>query len=136
MIPMERSDLVILMEGGYLYLRMGRFDEARDVFEGVAVLAPETEIPLVAVGSVFFAQTKFDQAVQAYKKALALKPASAFARAYLGEALYFKGKKEEALAELRKASDLEPSGQSGDFARSLLEAIQKGFVPPGHATQH
>jgi tetratricopeptide (TPR) repeat protein len=136
MVPVERDDLVVLMEGGYLLLRMGRFDQAKEVFEGVSVLAPNTEVPLVATGSVFFAQMKYDQAIQHYKKALAVKPDSAFAHAYLGESLFFRGKKEEAIVSLEKASALEPTGKSGDFARALLEAIKKGYVPPGMMTQH
>jgi superkiller protein 3 len=136
MVNVERDDLVVLMEGGYLLLRMGRFDQAREVFDGVSVLAPNTEVPLVATGSIFFAQMKYDMAIQHYKKALGVKPDSAFAHAYLGEALYFKGKKDEAVAALEKASQLEPDGKSGDFARALLDAIKSGYVPPGQMTQH
>lgn len=116
------------MEGGYVYLRMGRFEEAREVFEGVSILAPESEIPLVAMGSVFFAQLKYDQAIRCYKKALGLKSDSAFARAYLGESLLFKGKTDEAVKELEKASMLDSEGKSGDFARALLAAVKKGFA--------
>lgn len=136
MVPLKREDLITLMEGGYIYLGMGRLEQAREVFEGVACLAPESEVPLVAIGSVHFAGKKFDQAIQCYKKALAVKPDSPFVRAYLGEALFFKGKKGEALAELEKASMLDPNGKSGDFARSLLEAIKNGFVPPGQTVAH
>lgn len=133
MIPISRDDLIVLMEGGYIYLRTGRFEEAREVFEGVAVLAPESDVPLVAMGSVYFAQFKFDQAIRVYKKALTLRPDSAFARAYLGESLFFNGKKETAIKELEKASGLDPQGKSGDFARALLGAIQQGYTPPGQA---
>ena|SRR3989338_318650 len=136
MIAMAREDLIVLMEGGYICLRMGRFDQAREVFEGVSILAPDTEVPLVAIGSVYFSQMKYDQAVQFYKKALALKPDSPFARAYMGETLFFKGKKEEAVAELEKASHLDPQGKSGDFARALLDAIKNGFAPPGQVVHH
>jgi tetratricopeptide (TPR) repeat protein len=136
MVPVERDDLVVLMEGGYLLLRMGRFDAAREVFDGVSVLAPATEVPFVATGSVFFAQMKYDQAIQHYRKAIALKPDSAFAHAYLGESLFFKGKKDEAVVALEKASAIEPTGKSGDFARALLEAVKNGYVPPGQMTQH
>ncbi len=136
MVPMVREDLIVMMEGGYIYLRMGRFEEARDVFEGVTVLAPDTEVPLVALGSVYFAQMKYDQAIQIYKKALLVRPNSAFARAYLGESLFFKGKRDEAVSELEKANQLEPAGKSGDFARALLEAIKNGFAPPGQLVHH
>lgn len=136
MVSVERDDLVVLMEGGYLLLRMGRFEAAREVFEGVSILAPKTEVPFVASGSVYFAQMKYDQAIQQYKKALSVNPESAFALAYLGESLFFKGKKDEATEMLEKASGLEPAGKSGDFARALLEAIKNGYVPPGAMTQH
>ncbi len=136
MVPIAREDLIILMEGGYLYLRMGRFQEAREVFEGVSVLAPESDVPLVALGSVYFGQMKYDLAIKNYRKALGVKPDSAFARAYLGESLFFKGLKDEALTELQKAATLEPTGKSGDFARTLMDAIHKGFAPPGMMVKH
>ena len=81
MIPMPREDLIVMMEGGYIYLRMGRYEEARDVVEGISVLAPDSDIPLVALGGVFFAQMKYDQAIKTYQRALKIKPDSAFARA-------------------------------------------------------
>lgn len=130
MVPMERQDLVLLMEAGYVYMGMGRFDEAREVFEGISVLSPASEIPLVALGTAHFATKQFDRAVAFYKKALNLKGDSPFARAYLGEALIFKGKKSEGIKELEKASLLDPSGTAGEFARSLMEAVKNGFVPP------
>src|SRR3989338_7659536 len=113
---MDRQTLLILMEGGYIYLGMGRFQEAREGFEGVAGLAPENEIPLVAIGTSLFAQLKFDQAIRAYRKAVAVKKDSSFAHAYLGEALFFRGRNDEAVQELEKASSLDPGGTAGDFA--------------------
>ena len=132
MVPIDRQDLIILMETGYIYLGMGSFTEALEVFEGVSLLAPESEIPWVAIGTVYFARMQYDKALRSYQKALALKSDSSFARAYLGEALFFKGKKREALSELEKASMLDPAGTAGDFARSLRQAIKGGFSPPAH----
>ncbi|QQR79675.1 MAG: tetratricopeptide repeat protein [Deltaproteobacteria bacterium] len=131
MIEVSREDLVLMMESGFIYLRLGKFAEALDVFEGVLALSPESEVPVVAIGSVYFGQMKYDQAITHYKKALKKKSDSAFARAYLGESLFFIGKKEEALSELEKASMLEPQGKSGDFARVLMDAIKNGYTPPG-----
>lgn len=136
MIPIPRESLVILLEGGYIYLRMGKFEEAREVFEGISALTPESEVPLVALGSVFFAQMKYDQAIRWYKKALAIKEDSAFAHAYLGETLLFKGKAVEARKELEKASELDPKGHSGNFARALLDAVKKGFAEVEKMRQH
>ena len=59
MIHVERDDLVILLEAGYIYLAMRKFTEAKNIFEGVSVLAPKHDIPIVAIANVYFAQTKF-----------------------------------------------------------------------------
>jgi tetratricopeptide (TPR) repeat protein len=129
MIQVPSEDLRILMEAGYLYLAMQKFQEAKELFEGVVTLAPKSEVPLVALGNVFCVQGKFDQAIKTYEKALELDGKSAFALAYLGEALFFKGDKEKAVKTLEEASKLDPKEKSGDFARSLLDLISKGFIP-------
>ncbi len=129
MITIPNEDLKLLMEAGYLYVGMKRFNEAKEVFEGIAALAPKSEIPLVALGNVYAVQSKFDQAIKIYEKGLELEPDSAFATAYLGEAYFFKGESKKATEILNKASKLDPKGKSGDFARALLELIKKGFTP-------
>lgn len=129
MIQVPSEDLRILMEAGYLYLGMQRFQEAKELFEGVVVLAPQSEVPMVALGNVYCVQGKFDQAIKTYEKALEIEAKSAFAKAYLGEALFFKGDKERAHEALEEASRLDPQGKSGEFARSLLDLIKKGFTP-------
>lgn len=130
MVPMENDDLIVMMEAGYVYLGMQKFKEAKAVFEGATVLAPESEVPFVALGSVFFAQEKFDQAISWYKKALKKNPKSSFAKSYYGEALIFKGKREQALDALNEAIQMDPKGQSGIFAQALVDAVKEGFVPP------
>lgn len=129
MIQVPSEDLRILLESGYLYLGMQRFKEAKEVFEGVVALTPKSEVPLVALGNVYCVQAKFDQAIKTYKEALEVDPQSAFATAYLGEALFFKGEKDKAVEVLEKASKMDADGKSGDFARSLLDLIKKGFTP-------
>lgn len=129
MIAIDRSNLGVMMEAGYIYLGMQRFKEARDVFEGVISMAPDSEIPLVALGSVDFCQGKFTNAIRNYKKAIKINPEGIYAQAYMGEALFFMGKKEEALKQLEEVHKKDPSGKAGDFARALLDAIRKGWTP-------
>jgi tetratricopeptide (TPR) repeat protein len=129
MIDVPTEDLRLMLEGGYLYLAMKRFKEAREVFEGVCALAPESDVPLVALGNLHFVESKFDQAIKTYRKALEQVPKSAFAKSYLGEALFFNKKEEEGIKVLEEASKMDPHGKSGDFARSLLDLIRKGFNP-------
>lgn len=118
-----------MMEAGYIFLGMQRFKEAKEVFEGVAVLKPESEIPFVALGGVSFCQGKLKEAAAFYKKALQKAPESIYGKAYLGETLYFAGEKSKALALLKEVDEKEPNGPVGDFARALLDAIHKGFTP-------
>ncbi|MBI4412428.1 MAG: tetratricopeptide repeat protein [Deltaproteobacteria bacterium] len=129
MIDVPRDDMVMMLEAGYLYLAMGKYTEAKQIFEGVSVLAPKHEVPRVGLGNVLFAQKKFLPAIRVLKEALKLKADSAFAHAHLGEALLFHGKKGEALEELKTAAELEPKGKAGDFARSLTELINMGYDP-------
>jgi len=128
-VEVETENQRIMLEAGYLYLSMQRFKDAQAVFEGVSVLAPNSEVPLVGLGNVFFVQHKFEEAIKIYEKALKLVPDSAFALAYLGESLFFSGKADKSRAMLNKASTLDPQGKSGDFARALLELVNKGFNP-------
>jgi tetratricopeptide (TPR) repeat protein len=128
MIELEKEHLGAMMEAGYIYMNMRRFREARELFEGLAILAPESELPYVALGNCDFCDGKVAKAVKHYKKALKMSPDSAFARVYLGEALFFAGEKEEALGLLKDVAR-GTEGGANDFAKALLEAIDKGFDP-------
>jgi len=129
MISMASEHLALLMETGYIYLGMQRYKEAKEVFEGVASLKQESEIPLVALAGVFFCQGKLKEAIRIYNKALKLSPDSIYGKAYLAEALFFDGNKKEACSFLKEVDHAEPKGPVGDFARALLDAIEKGFTP-------
>lgn len=126
---MERKDLVVLIEAGYIYLGMQRFKEASEVFEGLCVLSPESEVPMVALGSVAFCQGDFSKAMTHYRKALTIDPKSLFAKVYLGEAMFFSGKRNEAMDLLVEVHDADPTGAAGGFAKALLDAIHHGFTP-------
>ena len=129
MINIDRSYLGLMMEAGYILLGMQRYKEAKEVFEGVTVMAPDSDIPLVALGSVEFCQGKFPLALKNYKTALKKDPKSTYAKAYMGEALFFMGKKKEAVETLAKISKSDKDGRAGDFAIALLDAINNGFDP-------
>jgi tetratricopeptide (TPR) repeat protein len=129
MIDIPRDDLVLMLEAGYIYLAMGKFTEARQIFEGLTALAPKHDVPRVALANVLFAQKKFLPAIRTLKEAIKINKESAFAHAHLGEALLFYGKKELALESLQEALRLDPKGKCGDFARSLTELINQGYSP-------
>lgn len=129
MIDMQRKDLALMMECGYILVGMQRFKEARHIFEGIGVMAPESEIPVVAIGSVAFCEGKFKEAIKYYKKALKLNGESHFAKAYLGEAHFFLGNTGLAKQSLEDVVRDDTDGKAAAFAKSLLDAMNQGFTP-------
>lgn len=133
MLDIPRDDFVLMLEAGYIYLAMGKFAEARQIFEGVIGLAPKHEVPQVALANVLFAQRKYLPTIRILKEAIRLNPKSAFAHVHLGEAFLFYGKRDEAFQELEAATKLEPRGKTGDFARSLTQLMKDGYDPTKYA---
>jgi len=133
LVPLARREAMILLEAGYLWLDMGQYEKAREVFAGAALLMPKSEVPQLALGSLEFAQGRHDKALQAYRAAQRLAPSSALPRAHAGEALLFMGKVPEALKEFKAAMDLEPEGDGARLAQALLEAKDAGALPPAAA---
>ena len=130
LVPLSKQQAMILLEAGYLWLDMGHFDKARDVFAGAATLMPKSEVPQLALGTLEFSQGRYDKALQAYRAAQRLAPSSSLPRAHCGEALLFMGKVEEALKELKAAQQVEPKGDGARLAQALLEAKEAGVLPP------
>ena len=126
MVPVSRQTAVVLLEAGYLWMDMGEFGKAREIFAGAAALMPKSEVPQLALGTLEFVQGKHDKALQAYRAAQRLAPTSGLPRAHAGEALLFMGKLSEAVKELKAALEIEPEGDGAKLARALLEAKEAG----------
>ena len=120
-VTVSNEELSLLLEAGFIYRDRNKFQEARDVFEGVQALLPQNEVIDVALGTVEFHQGHFDAAIKHYAKALEKNARSAYAYAHLGEAYLFKLKKQEARRYLSKAIELDPRGDYGRLARTLVE---------------
>lgn len=129
-VPVARQQAMILLEAGYIWLEMGKFDKAKDIFTGAAALMPKSEVPQLALGALEFAQGRHDKALQAYRAAQRLAPNSSLPRAHAGEALLFMHKVPEAMKELKAAMELEPESDGARFARALVEAKEVGALPP------
>lgn len=134
LVPTPRSDAMLLLEAGYLWMDMGKFDKARDIFMGAAQLMPKSEVPQLALGTLEFAQGNHERALQSYRAAQKLAPKSGLPRAHAGEVLFFMGKTAEALKELKAAKDVEPKGDGAQLAQALLEAHEAGALPPQQKT--
>lgn len=130
LVPTSRADAMLLLEAGYLWMDMGKFDKARDIFAGAAQLMPKSEVPQLALGTLEFAQGHHEKALQSYRAAQKLAPKSSLPRAHAGEVLFFMGKANEALKELKAAQDVEPRGDGAKLAKALMDAHEAGALPP------
>ena len=118
-IVASKDEMALMMEAGFIYRDAGKFEEAREIFRGMRALAPKSEVPEVALGTVSFQAREFDDAVAHYQEALKLNPRSAYAYAHLGEAELFRMDKKTARDYLKKALELDPKGEFGKMARAL-----------------
>jgi tetratricopeptide (TPR) repeat protein len=130
LVPLSRHQAQIMLEAGYVWMDMGQFDKAKQIFQGAAALMPKSEVPQLALGTLEFAQGRHDKALQAYRSAQKLAPRSSLPRAHAAEALLFLGKVDEAMKEIRAALDVEPNGDGARLAQALLEARESGALPP------
>ena len=130
LIPVTKQQAMVMLEAGYLWMDMGKYDHARDLLQGAAALMPKSEVPQLALGTLEFVQGRHEKALQAYRSAQKLAPRSALPRAHAGEALLFMGKVPEAMKELKAALDVEPKGEGAKLAQALIEAKEAGALPP------
>jgi tetratricopeptide (TPR) repeat protein len=126
-LNVKQGEPALLMEAGYLLLELNKFQEAEEVFNGVAALLPASEVPHVALGNLYFSQGRWNQALKAHKDALKVRPDSALANAHMGEVLLFMKKPDEAVKALQKAQSMSgDDSNAAEFAKSLLEAHEMG----------
>lgn len=114
------EELQVLLEAGFVYREAGSFDHARDIFQGVRSLRPQSEIPEIGLGTVAFHQGKFDLARKHYLRALERNPDSAWAQAHLAELSLFERNKDKAREHADEAVRLDPSGPFGQMARDVV----------------
>ena len=125
-IPMPQRDGILMLEAGYFLLEMRQYPQAEQVFQGLAALAPHSEMPLIALGGLYHAMGHFGPCLKAHEKAAAINPQSGTAYAGMGEALMFLDRFDEALKVLDKAIDLDPEGPAALFAAALKDAHNNG----------
>lgn len=130
LVPTTKMQAMLMLEAAYLWMDLGKIDNARELLNGAAVLMPKSEVPQIALGTLEFNQGHHDKALQVFRRAQQLAPKSPLPRAHCGEALLFLGKTNEAMKELKAAIDLDPESDGAKFAQSLIEAKESGALPP------
>ncbi|MCS6884704.1 MAG: tetratricopeptide repeat protein [Acidobacteriota bacterium] len=119
----SQEEIDFLMEAGFIYRDAGRYEEAREVFTGVSLLRPNSEVPQVAIGTTLFVEGKLDECIEIYEEALKKNPESAYAYAHLGEAFFMKKEFDRAREALIRAVELDPEGAFGKMAEAILDVL-------------
>ncbi len=119
-IDPSAEELHVLLEAAFLYRDAGSLDQARDIFQGVRSLRPQSDVPEVGLGAVAFRQGNFGLARKHYQRALERNPASAFAQAHLAELSLFERDKAQAREHATEALRLDPDGPFGAMAREVV----------------
>jgi tetratricopeptide (TPR) repeat protein len=130
LVPMTKQQAMLMLEAAYLWMDLGKWDNARELLAGATVLMPKSEVPQLALGSLEFNQGHFDKALQVFRRAQQLAPRASLPRAHAGETLLFLGKVNEAMKDLKAALDLEPGSDGAKFAEALIAAKETGALPP------
>jgi tetratricopeptide (TPR) repeat protein len=110
---------------GTIYLKLGRYGLAHDVFERVLAHDPRNIPALLGAGDALSILGRAEDAIAVYQRVLALDANNAVAQFGLGNALAQLGRDGEARAAFERAVALMP--QNAVFHRALAEAAR--FVP-------
>jgi predicted Zn-dependent protease len=123
-VKTDDEELRVMLESGLVLREAGRFDEAEKIFLGVRELAPQSDVPLVALSSVAARRGNFDEAMRLCQEALRLEPSSIFARVNRAEILLYQKKGEEAETDLREIIEQNPESPHARSAQSLLDVAR------------
>jgi len=113
---------------GYNFYQQGKFEEAKRMFEGLAVIEPDSFYGYAGLGALALAKEPpdLDSALTNLRKAVELNPNEASIHANLGEALLRQAKLQEAVAEFHKAIELDPEKKDGgaNRARAIITGLK------------
>ena len=107
-----------LMGAGAAYLALGRFTEAKAVYDALMPHAPRYTTGWLNLGLCELQLRQFDRAIQALQTATAQRPDAPLPWLWLGKTYEVSGRPTEAAAALQKANQLSP-GIVEAFAQSM-----------------
>ncbi len=117
------DELRAVLEAGFLLRDVMRYGEAATVFQGVAALRPDLELPVLGLASVLVRQGDLTRAQELCESVLVRFPDSLYAQVQLGEILIYRGARQEGEERLR--SVIAEGGDSPHVvtAQALLDTL-------------
>lgn len=117
------QELRVVLEAGFLLRDVMRYEEAAAVFQGVAALRPDLELPTLALASVLIRQGELARAQALCEDVLTRHPDSLHARMQQGEILLYRGRREEGEAILRAVVADGGDSPHAVTAQALLDTV-------------
>ena len=96
---------------GFSLYEQGRYEDAKVIFQGLAMLDPKEGYYRTALGAVYLAQEDIVMAEQCFNAAIALNDKEIASFVNRGEVYLRQGKILEAAYDFKKAVELDPEGK-------------------------
>jgi len=108
---------------GYNFFSEGRLEEAKKIFEGLAVLDPNHPYVQTMLGAIYQRMKQYDRAIVRYTFALKLHPNDVCALTNRGEIYLMLGRFTEAADDLKRALQLDSQKKTPAAYRARLLSI-------------
>jgi len=121
-----------LLQTGFRFYQQGRFVEAKNIFEGLAVLDENNAYVHGILGSIYQKAGDDEAAIGSYNTAIRLFHKDVSSLVNRGELFLKAGKFQEAAEDFSKAIQLDPGKRNSASNRArLLVAITRDALKPG-----
>jgi|SRR3990172_3394907 len=119
---LDADQIASVLVSGHNFFCEGRLEEAKNIFEGLAVLDPKNPYVHSMLGAVYQRMQQYEPAIFCYTTALEIFPSDISALTNRGEIYLNLGRFEEAANDLKKAIELDPEKKHPSANRARLLA--------------
>ncbi|MCI0415217.1 tetratricopeptide repeat protein [bacterium] len=117
------AQMASVLECGHNFFSEGRLEEARKIFEGLAVLDPNHPYIHTMLGAVYQRMEQYDTALIRYTLALKLYPHDIYALTNRAEIYLMLGKFPEAAADLKQVLELDSQKKNPAASRARMLSV-------------
>jgi len=129
LFDIDAKQVAALLLTGHNYYSQGKLDEAKRIFEGLAVLDGKNPYVHGILGAIYQKQEKYDVAIARYTLALNIFPKDPNSLTNRGEIYLKLGKFKEAAEDFKKAIELDPERKhpAANRARVLVSLTHEAL---------
>ncbi|MEI6531538.1 MAG: tetratricopeptide repeat protein [Chlamydiota bacterium] len=87
---------------GYVYLKEGQYETAKQLYEGLVLLDPNNDYDWRTLGALYLFMNQYPKAIEVLNKALEINPANPGAQLNLAKAYLYQGDRIRGLGDAKK----------------------------------